>query len=109
MKLGQCFDDLFSIKVPAWNVASLQDLCPRRRLALASDKVDGWIVAIEFMLDGEDSIDSLQCLAAEAKVSSIDPQAWLANVLKRIAEHPVQRLDELLPWSWKAERLKNAA
>jgi hypothetical protein len=34
-------------------------------------------------------------------MNDIDPQAWLADVLARIAVHPVQRLDELLPWNWK--------
>lgn len=32
-----------------------------------------------------------------AKMNDIDPPAWLADVLERIAEHPVQKLDELLP------------
>ncbi len=34
-------------------------------------------------------------------MNDVDPQAWLADVLARIAEHPSQRLDELLPWYWK--------
>ena len=37
-----------------------------------------------------------------AKMNNVDPQAWLADVLARIAAHPVQRLDELLPWNWRA-------
>ncbi len=41
-------------------------------------------------------------LIVTAKMNDIDPQAWLADVLARIAEHPAQRLDELLPWNWKA-------
>jgi transposase len=40
-------------------------------------------------------------LIVTAKMNDIDPQAWLADVLARIAEHPVQRLDELLPWNWQ--------
>jgi len=39
-------------------------------------------------------------LIVTAKMNDIDPQAWLADVLGRIAEHPVQKLDELLPWNW---------
>ena len=38
-----------------------------------------------------------------------DPQACLADVLKPIAEHPAKKLDQLLPWPWKVEKLKKAA
>ena len=43
-------------------------------------------------------------LIGTAKLNDIDPQAWLADVLDRIAEQPQTRLHELLPWHWKAER-----
>ena len=39
-------------------------------------------------------------LIATAKLNDVDPQAWLADVLARIADHPIRRLDELLPWHW---------
>jgi transposase len=39
-------------------------------------------------------------LIVTAKMNDVDPQAWLADVLARIAGHPVQRLDDLLPWNW---------
>jgi transposase len=40
-------------------------------------------------------------LIVSAKMNDVDPQAWLTDVLARIATHPVHRLDELLPWNWK--------
>jgi transposase len=40
-------------------------------------------------------------LIVTGKMNDVDPQTWLADVLARIAEHPVQRLDELLPWNWR--------
>ena len=43
-------------------------------------------------------------LIGTAKLNDVDPQAWLADVLDRIAEQPQTRLHELLPWHWKIER-----
>jgi len=40
-------------------------------------------------------------LITTAKMNDIDPQAWLADVLMRIADLPQNRLHELLPWNWK--------
>ena len=41
-------------------------------------------------------------LIGTAKLNDIDPQAWLADVLSRIADIPQNRLHELLPWNWGA-------
>jgi hypothetical protein len=43
-------------------------------------------------------------LIQTAKLNDVDPQAWLADVLARIADHPASRLDELLPWNWVARQ-----
>jgi transposase len=43
---------------------------------------------------------AMYSLIVTAKMNGVDPQAWLADVLKRIAGHPAPRLDELLPWNW---------
>jgi hypothetical protein len=40
-------------------------------------------------------------LIATASPNSVDPQTWLADVLRRIADHPARRLHELLPWNWQ--------
>ena len=44
---------------------------------------------------------AMYSLIVTCKLNDVDPQAWLADVLARIAEHPVQSLDELLPWNWR--------
>ncbi|CAH2405788.1 hypothetical protein MES5069_490091 [Mesorhizobium escarrei] len=41
-------------------------------------------------------------LITTAKLNDADPQAWLADVLARIAGTPQSRLHELLPWNWCA-------
>ena len=54
---------------------------------------------------------AIYTLVASAKLNNIDPQAWLADVLARINDQAVHRLDELLPWNWAGamERRKVAA
>ena len=44
---------------------------------------------------------AMYSIIVTAKMNDVDPQAWLADVLTRIAEHPAHRLDELLPWNWQ--------
>lgn len=46
---------------------------------------------------------------ATAKLNDIDPQAWLADVLARIADTPQTRLGELLPWNWSASHRNERA
>jgi transposase len=50
-------------------------------------------------------------LIQTARLNDVDPRAWLADVLGRINDHAIHRLDELLPWNWAVatERRKVAA
>jgi len=52
---------------------------------------------------------AMYSLIVTAKLNDVDPQAWLADTLARIAETPQSLLSELLPWNWMADRLPRAA
>jgi transposase IS66-like protein len=41
-------------------------------------------------------------LIQTAKLNDVDPQAWLADVLARIADHKITDLAALLPWNWRS-------
>ena len=48
-------------------------------------------------------------LITTAKMNDVDPQAWLADTLARIANHPAQRIGELMPWNWIAPQNQSPA
>ena len=50
---------------------------------------------------GGERAAAIYTLIGTAKLNDVDPQAWLADVLRRINDHPASRLDELLPWHWQ--------
>jgi transposase len=50
---------------------------------------------------GGDRAAFIYGLITTARLNDVDPQAWLADVLARIAETPTSRLDDLLPWNWR--------
>jgi len=49
---------------------------------------------------GADRAAFMATLIMTAKLNDVDPQAWLADVLARIADTPITRLEQLLPWNW---------
>ena len=61
----------------------------------------------EFLFAGSDrggeSAAAMYSLIGTAKLNGIEPESYLRNVLSRIAEHPINRIEELLPWNVAAE------
>lgn len=58
---------------------------------------------------GGERAATMYSLIATAKLNDVDPRAWLADVLARIADHSASRLHELLPWNWKRAAVRLAA
>lgn len=54
-----------------------------------------------WLFAGAERAAAMATLITTAKLNNVDPQAWLADVLARIAGMPQSRLAELLPWNWQ--------
>jgi transposase len=52
---------------------------------------------------------AIYTLVQTARLNDVDPQAWLADILARLQDHPAKRIDELLPWNWKRAHTQKAA
>ncbi|SNT16650.1 transposase domain-containing protein, partial [Antarctobacter heliothermus] len=49
---------------------------------------------------GAETLARAMTIIETAKLNGLDPQAYLADILNRIHDHMINRLDELLPWNW---------
>ena len=58
---------------------------------------------------GADRAAAMTTLIMTAKLNDVDPQAWLTDVLARIADMPQNRSAELLPWNWDHPNLQMVA
>jgi hypothetical protein len=50
---------------------------------------------------GGKSVAIAYMLIETAKMNEVNPEAWLASVLERIQDHPVNRMHDLLPWAYQ--------
>jgi hypothetical protein len=48
---------------------------------------------------GGERAAAIYSLIGTAKLNGLDPEAYLREVLTRIADHPISRINELLPWT----------
>jgi nitroimidazol reductase NimA-like FMN-containing flavoprotein (pyridoxamine 5'-phosphate oxidase superfamily) len=53
---------------------------------------------------GGERAAAIYSLVGTAKLNDLDPEAYLREVLSRIADHPINRIEELLPWNLAADR-----
>jgi transposase len=58
---------------------------------------------------GGERAAAIYTLIETAKLNDVDPRAWLAFVLARLPDHPARRIDQLLPWNWRAAQQPDAA
>ncbi len=69
-----------------------------RELRAVALGLKNWTFASSY--EGVRRAAAIYTLIATAKLNDIDPQAWLADVLARLPDHPAKRIHELLPWNW---------
>lgn len=55
---------------------------------------------------GADRAAFMATLITSAMLNDVDPQAWLADVLARIADTPITSLEQLLPWNWRPKKYR---
>ena len=75
---------------------------PSGRCAASPSAASNWTFAGSD--EGGRRAAAIYTLIETAKLNDVDPQAWLADVLARLPDHPAKRIDELLPWNWRPHR-----
>lgn len=68
------------------------------------DELENWLQAQLPKLSGKTKLAAAiaYTLIETAKMNNVDPEAWLTWVLERLPDHKINRIDELMPWVWKA-------
>lgn len=50
---------------------------------------------------GGDAAALFYSLVETCRLNCVEPEAWLTDIIARIGDHPINRIDELLPWQWQ--------
>ena len=107
-KLSQKSDVAAAIRYVLDRWSALVRFCEDGCVEMANNAAERALRAValgrkNYLFAGSDSggerAAAIYSLLGSAKLNGIDPEAYLSSVLRRIADHPINRIAESLPWN----------